>query len=117
MVWNTTQSSLYKAVSDYNDEIARRECHARQEPPTECHSEESCASPNSDPKSGPRQTPHCQKCANCSKYHTPQKGNTPMPGNLNIDSDFLLLAGLIFILYKNGADKKLILALAIALLG
>lgn len=116
MVWNTTQSSLYKAVSDYNNEITRQECQYHQENPSKCNSEENCSSP----KSEPRQTSHCRKCANCPKYHTPPKGNAPLPGNLgnlNIDNDFLLLAGLIFILYKNGADKKLILALAIALLG
>lgn len=116
MVWNTTQSSLYKAVSDYNDRITRQESHEHRESPTDCHSDENCASQ----KSEPRQTSRCRKCENCPRYHTPPKGNAPLsgnPGNLNIDNDFLLLAGVIFILYKNGADKKLILALAIALLG
>ncbi len=111
MVWNTTQSSLYRAVSDYNNKIERQECRTRQENHADRHSDENCDSA----KSKPDQTSHCQKCRNCPRYHTSPKGNAP--GNLNIDSDFLLLAGLIFILYKNGADKKLILALAIALVG
>lgn len=112
MVWNTTQSSLYRAVSNYNDEIDRQECRVRQEAPTECHPDENSASHNSEP----HQAPHCRKCANCPRHHTYPKGNASIPGNFNIDSDFLLLAGLIFVLYKNGADKKLILALVIALL-
>ncbi len=111
MVWNTTQSSLYKAVRDYNNEIDRQECRSHKENTSYSRSDENRASQ----KSAPRQASRCRKCANCPKYRTPQKGNAP--GDLNIDSDFLLLAGLIFILYKNGADKKLIMALAIVLIG
>ncbi len=111
MVWNTTQSSLYKAVRDYNNEIDRQGCRSHKEDPLYSRSDENCASP----KSEHRQASRCRKCANCPRYRTPPKGNAP--GDLNIDSDFLLLAGLIFILYKNGADKKLIFALAIVLIG
>ena len=40
MVWNSTQSSLYRAVSDYNNEISRRERQSREEIP--CLSDENC---------------------------------------------------------------------------
>lgn len=118
MVWNTTQSSLYKAVSDYNNEISRRErqsdaktledCHSGAEIPTERHSDENCDMP----KSCSNTTGGCQKCADCPRRKTHRNGNSP----LSFDRDTILLVGLILILYENGADTKLIAALAITLL-
>lgn len=123
MVWNTTQSSLYKAVSDYNNEISRRErqsgeeipadCHSDAEIPTECHSAEECDMP----KSHSNTTAGCRKCADCPHCQTHRKGNTSPLAGLNFDRDMILLVGLILILYKNGADSKLIAALTITLLG
>lgn len=110
MVWNSTQSSLYRAVSDYNNEISRRERQSREEIP--CLSDENC-----------EQSPHhthepeeCKDCCDCPHRRMQKQKSTP-PGTLNLDSDFLLLAGLILLLYRNGTDMKLIAALAVVLLG
>jgi len=131
MVWNTTQSSLYRAVSDYNNEIDRREHAPRAETASErSESRRSDDSPPRDCSDNRRDAPKphnrasncgkrcagCTNCTNCPNHRNPTSGN-PNLGGLNIDRDFLLLAGLIFILSENGADKKLIAALAIALLG
>ncbi len=135
MVWNTTQSSLYRAVSDYNNEIDRREHRPRAEkasdrsesrrsdvhPSRDCSDDRRGAPKPHDraPNRGKRRA-GCPNCPNCPNSHDPQNsqnGNSQNFGGLNIDRDFLLLAGLIFILSENGADNKLIAALAIALLG
>lgn len=123
MVWNTTQSSLYKAVSDYNNEISRRErqsdeqipayCHSDIEIPTECNSDEKCDTP----KTHSTTTAGCRKCANCPRFQTHRTENSSPFAGLSFDRDMILLVGLILILYENGADSKLIAALAITLLG
>lgn len=108
MVWNTTQSSLYKAVNDYNQTVEHKECSPKHI--TACdntygfkqHNQTACGELNS-----------CnQKVQQCS-----QNKNTFTVQNLFADKDFLLILGLILILSKEGADSKLILALAIVLLG
>ncbi|MGN0679357.1 MAG: hypothetical protein ACI4JS_06825 [Oscillospiraceae bacterium] len=123
MVWNTTQSSLYKAVSDYNNEISRKERqsdeeipadrHSATEIPADRHSDENCDAP----KSHSNTTAGCRKCVDCPHCRTHRKVNSSSLAGLNFDKDMLLLLGLILILYENGADSKLIAALAITLLG
>ncbi len=129
MVWNTTQSSLYRAVSDYNDKIDRRGHDPRSENASDCSQTRKCSDHFSNDRSDNRRgakkqhyrtANRCKKCAecpHCSERRNSPNGNLPNTGGLNIDRDFLLLVGLIFILSENGADKKLIAALAIALLG
>lgn len=134
MVWNTTQSSLYRAVSDYNNEIARREhnrrddkCAERSDPPksNECSTRDSSGSGRAKKPQNRAahrckrcaDCPNCPNCHNCRNCRNSQNGSSLNFGEMNIDRDFLLLAGLIFILSENGADKKLIAALTIALLG
>ncbi|MGN1110682.1 MAG: hypothetical protein ACI4QY_03440 [Oscillospiraceae bacterium] len=112
MVWNSTQSSLYRAVSDYNNEIIRRERQSREEIPSDCLCDDNCEQSlhhSHEPE-------ECKDCCGCPHRRISRQKNTP-PGTLNLDSDFLLLAGLILILYRNGADMKLIAALAVVLLG
>lgn len=125
MVWNTTQSSLYRAVSDYNDEIERRERKPRQKEAS--HSQEYVSrtsrgrtNDGCDTRKRHDRPSNCgKKCEGCpyrSDHHDPPNADLTN-GGMGFDGDLLLLAGLIFILLKNGADKKLIAALAIALIG
>ncbi len=115
MVWNTTQSSLYRAVSDYNKSLDNDCCQNTQCSKESCKQE--CCNKCCDNYADKRceNNTHVNNCRNdcackCNKPHNSQN-------NLSLDTDFLLLAGLIYILYKEGADKKLIIALAVALLG
>ncbi|MCM1164587.1 MAG: hypothetical protein NC299_08060 [Lachnospiraceae bacterium] len=94
MVWNSTQSALYKAIDKYNGDApaeSKAENNARECPRAE------------------REAP----CARCPKSRAPAD---PVSRILS-DRDMLLIAGLIFVLLRENADKKLILALAIVLLG
>lgn len=114
MVWNTTQSSLYKAVNDYNQTVEHKECSP--EHITACdntygfkkQNNTACGEFNNSsiPHSSNQQAKQC--CNN---------KNTFTVKNLFADKDFLLILGLILILSKEGADSKLILALTIVLLG
>lgn len=113
MVWNSTQSSLYRAVSDYNNEISRRERQSREEIPSDCLSDDNCEQSHQHA----HELEECKDCCDCPHRRMQKQRSTPPLGTLNLDSDFLLLAGLILLLYRNGADTKLIAALAVVLLG
>lgn len=111
MVWNTTQSTLSKAVNDYNQAIDRQSC--KEMVSSVDFSENGTHTCN-------------QKSAGCHKYDNRQNFSRRQTGwrseNIQqfskpVDKDFLLIAGLICILLREGADNKLILALAIILLG
>lgn len=133
MVWSTTQSALYNDLSRYYEEdkkaadpqdiepkkferIIREKTHEnRLEKERKDPCETGCNA--SDENS-------CEKRLNiCSEAHT-EYPNCPCRQNsmqnplsrLLSDKDMLLIAGLIFLLIKQGADKKLILALAFVLL-
>ena len=148
MVWNSTQSALYKAVDDYNSSVISGENHSRnciennlekctEKVPENC----SKIDVNFDPKIGEKSeriscektAENCSKnCANfkekidenctekCSKFTENFCKNCPKNdtfSRLFSDKDFLLVAGLILVLLNEKADMKLILALAIVLLG
>ena len=148
MVWNSTQSALYKAVDDYNSSVISGENHSRNciennlEKCTEKVSENcSKIDVNFDQKIGEKSerisckktAENCSKnCANfkekidenctekCSKFTENLCKNCPKNdtfSRLFSDKDFLLVAGLILVLLNEKADMKLILALAIVLLG
>ena len=61
-----------------------------------------------------RDLPVCQNCP-CNRQ-TPTDQISKIISDKFSDKDMLLIAGLIFLLMKQGADKKLILALAFVLL-
>ena len=148
MVWNSTQSALYKAVDDYNSSVISGENYSRNciennlEKCTEKVSE-NCSkidvnfdqkiSEKSERISCKKTAENCSKnCANfkektaenctekCSKFSENFCKNCPKNdtfSRLFSDKDFLLVAGLILVLLNEKADMKLILALAIVLLG
>ena len=111
MVWNTTQSTLSKAVNDYNQAIDRQSC--KETMSSEDFSEDYTHGCN-------QKSTGCHKCDNRQNYSSRQTGwrsEKIQPFSKPVDKDFLLIAGLICILLREGADNKLILALAIILLG
>ena len=118
MVWNTTQSAFYKAIDAFNN--GEKPCENRDA----AYSEKCCGETRSE--TPPRERPvtcgnnannrdtlqqyPCRQCPACQK-------SSPSPfSNLFSDSDMLLIAGLILILSRQNADRKLILALAFVLL-
>ena len=125
MVWNTTQSAFYKAIDAYNngerpggiqDEIHGEECRddntakmPSKEPPKEPdkNGEAPCCPQGCNEAPKQMNCPRCPACRNSS----------PAPlSKLFSDNDMLLIAGLILILSRQNADRKLILALAFVLL-
>ena len=126
MVWNSTQSALYKAVDDFNSSANQCEniCENYTEKipqkfiennPEKCaqKSRENCTEKCTDfegKKCEKNARNFCENdCKNCPK--------NDVVSRLFSDRDFLLVAGLILILMNEKADFKLILALAIVLLG
>ena len=137
MVWNSTQSALYKAVDDYNSTVIPGEKYTENyaEKTPEIHLEnhaekmpEKCSKNdvNFEQKIGENRAKKiCEKSAeNCSekcpKFTENFCKNCPKNdafSRLFSDKDFLLVAGLILVLLNEKADMKLILALAIVLFG
>ena len=125
MVWNTTQSAFYKAIDAYNngerpgdtrDEIREKECrddNGTKMPPKK---------PPKDPDNN-AEAPFCpQGCneaakrAECPRCPACRNSSPASLSKLFSDNDMLLIAGLILILSRQNADRKLILALAFVLL-
>ena len=99
MVWNSTQSSLYRAVNKYNGEADCSPEHEYTEAPKQEQSQpQSQTQPRSQSRDRAKQQP--VRGANTSIIQNP---------------DFILIAALIFILLRENADKGLILALAMTL--
>lgn len=114
MVWNSTQSALYRAFDRHNgvcpEDDFRREENVEKNVGKPCGDHE--------PKNGEN---HVRKeakksCENCPKNRARSMPSDPI-SRIMSDKDMLLIAGLIFILMKENADKTLILALVIVLLG
>lgn len=109
MVYDNSQSSLYRAVRRYNGE--RTENPARETP-----SDKNCSDDNRhcgqrehrEPREHKEHFEHKERC------DSPKRG---FPDNIFSDRDMMLIAGLIFVLLSEKADNKLILALALVLLG
>lgn len=114
MVWNSTQSALYRAIDRHNGGIP--EDDFRRGENVEKSGGKSCG--DHEPKSGEncvrKEAKKC--CENCPKNRAYNVPSDPI-SRIMSDRDMLLIAGLIFILMKENADKTLILALVIVLLG
>ena len=114
MVWNTTQSALYKAVDAFNSgEIPGADINPnRYREPNQEHNHEHNREPDIPPDNR-TQAPRQNCCPDCPARQNPP----PAPlSRLFSDNDMLLIAGLILILSRQNADRKLILALAFVLL-
>ncbi len=103
MVWNSTQSALYRAIDRHNGDCS--ESDFRREENVEKKDVGSCRV--NEPK---------KRCENCPKKCAYNPPSDPI-SRIMSDRDMLLIAGLIFVLMKENADKTLILALVIVLLG
>ena len=144
MVWNSTQSALYKAVDDYNSSVKTGENHCEnytEKTPEKVPEKCSKIGANFDQKMGEnceqisreKSAENCSRnCAyfkekigencteKCPKFTENFCKNCPKNdafSRLFSDKDFLLVAGLILVLLNEKADMKLILSLAIVLLG
>lgn len=110
MVWNSTQSALYKAVDAHNGCVfeggKRGEKNVEKTPGKAAVNER-----ERRPENG-----RFEGCGSRPKNRPKTAPADPISRILS-DGDMLLIAGLIFVLMRENADKKLILALAIVLLG
>lgn len=136
MVWSTTQSALYNDLSRYYEAEKRVPNPQETEPQKfeqkilekslENHGEKEhseprritcdppCSSDRRIPEKNDRDPhPNCPSYPNCPIGQSCSRNSLTQ---LFSDRDMLLIAGLIFLLIKQGADKKLILALAFVLL-
>lgn len=123
MVWNTTQSAFYKAIDAFNNGEITTEKQRESDKDIHCDncgdtSLEKCpcsedaerrreAECDRDRRTAQMSCPCCRSCQ--------RQPASPLP-ELFSDKDMLLIAGLILILSKQNADRKLILALAFVLL-
>lgn len=119
MVCNTTQSALYKVVSDYNNELDKRKNYDEKttekipSKTNEKNIENSSENNSKKYRKNFRQVRNNNYHKNYRIKNTRNNYNVP---NLFSDSDFMLICTLIFILSKNNADKKIILALVFVLI-
>ncbi len=98
MVWNSSQSSLYRAVEAHNQTLIQsRECSCEEKPP---HSE-SC---------------RCEKNTSHEMHCRQINSNQNFIAQLLSDSDTLLLAALLMVLIHEKADKNLIIAIALIMI-
>ena len=114
MVWNTTQSALYQAIDAFNNgekngENQSESCNKNE------GSELSQKAPLKSSENSVNNEDNSAGCC-CPKCPACQKNNPAGLSRLFSDSDMLLIAGLILILSRQNADRKLILALAFVLL-
>ncbi|MCH5203456.1 MAG: hypothetical protein J1F03_01850 [Oscillospiraceae bacterium] len=145
MVCNTTQSAFYRVIAEYNESCAQEEknrsensaktCKKMYENPCEKNreklpkkTEKKCGKnicENRCEKCPKKSTEDCPKNhrKNCQKNYDPSFGKKTCDFNrgnqitdIFSDSDLLLICALIYILYKNGADQKIILALVFVLI-
>ncbi|MBD5384488.1 MAG: hypothetical protein HDR72_05770 [Ruminococcaceae bacterium] len=114
MVWNSTQSALYRAIDRHNGGDSEGEF--RREENVEKGGGRSCR--ENAPKNGGKfvREEAENRCENCPRNHAHNTQSDPI-SRIMSDRDMLLIAGLIFVLMRENADKTLILALAIVLLG
>lgn len=141
MVWSTTQSALYNDLSRYYEDGGRpRKTVENFDPLKNGYDKtageelpEKCPESRNNECHGNRGDKFPQGCDNNTKKHCSEKNPPVCPNCPRIrqapndqisrlisekfsDRDMLLIAGLIFLLMKQGADRKLILALAFVLL-
>ena len=114
MVWNTTQSAFYKAIEDFNNREKTGEFHGENCNKNRDDRHDECPPPCS-PKNN--EAAGCDIPQNrCPRCPANRGGLSGTLSGILSDNDMLLIAGLIFLLYHQNADKKLILALAFVLL-
>lgn len=124
MVWNSTQSALYKAIDTHNSVFSepknsaeKNACKNVEKKPVS--SRENDAEKRSENTAGKC----CKKCSENSDLRgfVNCRNNTAVPSDpiarILSDGDMLLIAGLMFVLWRENADKRLIIALAIVLFG
>ncbi len=119
MVCNTTQSALYKVVADYNNELDKRQNYAQKTTENMPSKTNKNHIKNSSENNGKNYRKNYRQVRNnnCHKnYRIINTHNNFNISNLFSDSDFVLICTLIFILSKNNADKKIILALVFVLI-
>ena len=118
MVCSNTQSALYRGFERHKSECCRGSnsedfrsfINGSRIPQKKGENHTKNASQNHQKNESDHQPQNgCRSCPNNS-------GRNPLD-SLFSDSDMLLIAGLIFVLMTQKADNKLIIALAIALLG
>lgn len=123
MVWNTTQSAFYKAIDAFNNGEVATEKRREYDKDIPC---DNSGDISSEKCSCSEDTEHCREAECDRRGHTAQmsclccrpcqrRPASPL-SELFSDKDMLLIAGLILILSKQNADRKLILALAFVLL-
>lgn len=118
MVWNSTQSALYKAVSSYNDGRYEGKNDGGNKVQKNVQKSPDFSPRNNEKKSADdRARDRCEKCPRNDSAACPKNVPSDPLSRIMSDRDMLLIAGLIFILWHENADKKLIMALAIVLLG
>lgn len=130
MVWNSTQSALYRAVDTHNTGVFGGEKSGKKtaekmpenrfgfDGKNDRKKTRKCCRENSsefEPKIGCNNTRKCP-CESCPKACPKNIPADPISRLLS-DKDMLLIAGLIFVLMHENADKGLILALVFVLLG
>ena len=129
MVWSTAQSALYKAVDDFNSGVKYGENYRKNIAENNCekypkNTSEKCG--NFERKNCEKYGEKCSEKNDCKNLQndakfTAKNCKTGIFANSIsqpfADKDFILLAGLIFILMNEKADSKLILALVFVLLG
>lgn len=128
MVWSTTQSALYSDLSRYYEDEKKfpknpenseniKEKNRESPPERKCEKRPQNFDNNREKKCENKNPPVCPNFRNCpNRSKTPGDPISRMISEKFSDNDMLLIAGLIFLLMKQGADKKLILALAFVLL-
>ena len=114
MVWNSTQSALYRAVDAHNGGNSERRSTAEKSVQKKAQKTPDFSRGNNIRSHNEKRSENyvrneCRGCPN-----NPQ--NDPI-SRIMSDKDMMLIAGLIFILWRENADRKLIMALAIVLLG
>lgn len=141
MVWSTTQSALYNDLSRYYEddkrprkkgekidslkeefnEVIGEKCRNKCNEKLPEKNDDKC-SQKCDNERGKRTEKDCENknppvCPNCPRIRqAPNDQISRLVSEKFSDKDMLLIAGLIFLLMKQGADRKLILALAFVLL-
>ncbi|MCH5195560.1 MAG: hypothetical protein J1F28_02530 [Oscillospiraceae bacterium] len=120
MVCNTTQSAFYRVITEYNNSCSEKgkNCSEFCEEIHEKNCGKNCENSPDKFKKKHTEKPYENNCGNYSKNYNniPGKNSNRSPSDIFSDSDFLLICALIYILYKNGADQKIILALIFVLI-
>ncbi len=114
MVWNSTQSALYRAVNDHNDGIFERDIQSKKNVRKNVQKSSDIMREKNEKK---RPENHERKCTQNVCRNCPKNAPSDPVSRIMSDRDMLLIAGLIFILWRENADRKLIMALAMIFLG